>query len=110
MGWTNSVPIFHDDITYILQPKIPHVTQPYIVDIPVKGPSTRYIKNNGEPETIPENSGIRRFVWEHFQDLNHIFQRIKHSGGTFSGLKTTLCAPEIIVLGHQGTIEGQLPN
>ena len=32
MGWTNSVPIFHDDVTYILQPEIPHVTQPYIDD------------------------------------------------------------------------------
>jgi hypothetical protein len=62
MGWTNSVPIFHDDITYILQPKIPHVTQPYIDDIPVKRSPTRYIKDNGEPETIPENSGIWRFV------------------------------------------------
>jgi hypothetical protein len=58
MGWTNSVPIFYDDVTYILQPEIPHVTQPYIDDIPVKGPSTRYIKDNGEPETIPKNSGI----------------------------------------------------
>ena len=27
MGWTNSVPIFHDDVTHILQPEIPHVTQ-----------------------------------------------------------------------------------
>ena len=26
MGWTNSVPIFHDNIAYILQPEIPHVT------------------------------------------------------------------------------------
>jgi hypothetical protein len=100
MGWTNSVSIFHDDVTYILQPEIPHVTQPYIDDIPVKGPSTRYIKDNGEPETIPENSGIWRFVWEHFQDLNHTVQQMKYSGGTFSGLKTTLCTPEITVLGH----------
>jgi hypothetical protein len=74
MGWTNSVPIFHDDVTYILQPKIPHVTQPYINDIPVKGSPTKYIKDNREPETIPENSGIWRFVWEHFQDLNRIVQ------------------------------------
>jgi hypothetical protein len=34
MGWTNSVPIFHDDVTYILQPKIPHLTIPYIDDVP----------------------------------------------------------------------------
>ena len=59
MGWINSVPIFHDDVTYILQPKIPHVTQTYIDDIPVEGPATRYIKEDREPETIPENPGIR---------------------------------------------------
>ena len=40
MGWTNSVPIFHGDVTYILQPEIPHVTQPYIDDVPVRGPKT----------------------------------------------------------------------
>ena len=40
MGWTNSVPIFHDDVTFILRPEIPHVTIPYIDDVPVKGPET----------------------------------------------------------------------
>ena len=110
MGWTNSVPIFHDDVTYILQPEIPHVTQPYIDDVPVRGPATRYLQANGEPETISDNPGIRRFVWEHFQDLNRIVQRIKYSGGTFSGYKTTLCAPEITVLGHRCTIDGRLPD
>jgi hypothetical protein len=49
---------FCDNVTYILQHKIPHVTQPYIDDIPVKGPPKRYIKDNREPETIPDNSGI----------------------------------------------------
>jgi Integrase zinc binding domain/RNase H-like domain found in reverse transcriptase len=110
MGWTNSVPIFHDDVTHILQQEIPHVTQPYIDDVPVKGPATMYIQDNGEPETIPENPGIRRFVWEHFQDLNRVVQRMKYSGGTFSGYKSTLCAPEITVLGHRCTAEGRLPD
>jgi hypothetical protein len=32
MGWTNSVPIFHDDVTFILQAEISHVTIPYIDD------------------------------------------------------------------------------
>ena len=58
MGWTNLVPIFHDDVTHILQLKIPHVTQPYIDNVPVRGPATMYIQANGELETIPENSGI----------------------------------------------------
>ena len=110
MGWTNSVPIFHNDVTYILQPEIPHVTQPYINDIPVKGPATRYLQDDGEPETIPENPGIQQFVWEHFQDLNCIVQQMKYSAGTFSGLKTTLCTKEITVLGHHCTMEGWLPD
>ena len=67
--------------TYILQPEILHVTQPYIDDVPVKGPATRYIKEDGEPETIPENPGIRRFVWEQFQDLNRVVQQMKYCGG-----------------------------
>jgi Integrase zinc binding domain/RNase H-like domain found in reverse transcriptase len=110
MGWTNSVPIFHDDVTHILQAEIPHITQPYIDDVPVRGPATMYLQENGEPETIPENPGIRRFVWEHFQDLNRVVQRMKYSGGTFSGVKTTLCAAEITVLGHRCTFNGRLPD
>jgi hypothetical protein len=110
MGWTNAVPIFHDDISYILQPEIPQVTQPYIDDVPVRGPATRYILPNGEPETIPENTGIRCFVWEHFQDLNRVVQLLKYSGGTFSGYKSFLCTAEITVLGHRCTIDGRLPD
>ena len=110
MGWTNSVPIFHDDVTFILGEEIPKYTQPYIDDVPVRGPATRYVLSTGEEERIPENPGIRRFVWEHFQDLNRIAQRMKYSGGTFSGYKSTLCAAEITVLGHRCTIEGRLPD
>jgi hypothetical protein len=69
-----------------------------------------YIQENGEPETIPENPGIRRFVWEHFQDLNQIVQRMKYSRGTFSRMKTTLCAAKITVLGHRCTFNGRLPD
>ena len=110
MGWTNSMPIFYDDVTHILQPEIPHVTQPYINNVPVKRPATMYIQENGEPETILENPGIRRFVWKHFQDLNCVVQQMKYSGGTFSRYKSILCAPEIMVLGHHCTAEGQLPD
>ena len=43
IGWTNSVPIFHDNVTHILQPEIPDTMVPYIDDIPICGPETRYI-------------------------------------------------------------------
>ncbi|KAF8234201.1 hypothetical protein L208DRAFT_1550665 [Tricholoma matsutake] len=70
MGWMNLVLILHDDITFILQPKVPHITIPYIDDTP------------------------------HFENLNCIVQCMKYCGGTFSGLRLFACVPEIIILGH----------
>src|SRR5277367_5553994 len=35
---------------------------------------------------------------------------MKYSGGTFSGFKSILCAPEITVLGHKCTAQGRLPD
>ena len=109
MGWTNSVPIFHDDVTEILKPEIPEHTIPYIDDVPVKGPASRYEYAPGKYETIPENPGIRRFVWEHMQNVNRILQRMKYSGGTFSGKKTLVCAEAIEVVGHKCDYEGRKP-
>jgi hypothetical protein len=110
MGWTNSVPIFHDDVTFILQPEIPQITIPYIDDVPVRGPATRYQLEDGTYETHPENPGIRRFVWEHFNNLNRVVHRMKYCGGTFSGYKALLCSPFITVLGHVCTFEGRIPD
>ena len=110
MGWCNSVPIFHEDVTFILQEEIPHITIPYIDDVPVKGPKTQYEDARGHYETIPENPGIRRFIWEHFQNLNRVVQRMKYCGGTFSGHKAVLCVREFVVLGHRCTPEGRLPQ
>ena len=44
MGYTNSVQIFHGDITFLLQEEIPHVTVPFLDDIPVKGPMIPFQK------------------------------------------------------------------
>lgn len=110
MGWTNSVPIFHDDVTTILEPEIPEVTIPYLDDVPVRGPKTRYEDDQGSYETIPENPGIRRFVWEHLQNVNRVLQRMKYCGGTFSGTKSLVCAEEFEVVGHLCTYEGRKPT
>ncbi|OBZ76149.1 hypothetical protein A0H81_03902 [Grifola frondosa] len=53
MGWTNSVLIFHDNVTHILQAEIPHVTIPYIDGVPCRGPATWYRLPDGTFETIP---------------------------------------------------------
>jgi hypothetical protein len=106
MGWMNSVPIFHNDIIFILQAEIPHVTIPYLNDVPIKGPMTTYQKVNDSYKTIPENPGICQSVWEHFENLNRVVQRMKYCGETFSAPKLYLCVPEIFVLGHRFTPEG----
>lgn len=110
MGWTNSVPIFHDDVTEILKPEIPEYTVPYIDDVPIRGPVSRYETAPGLFETIPENKGIRRFVWEHLLNVNRILQRMKYCGGTFSGKKTLLCSESIEVVGHKCDFEGRKPT
>jgi hypothetical protein len=110
MGWTNSVPIFHNNVTHILRAEIPNITIPYIDDVPVKGPASMYQLANGSFKTILDNPGIRRFVWEHFCNLNRVVQQMKYAGGTFSGKKLTLCAPEITVVGHVCTPDGRIPD
>ena len=110
MGWTNSVPIFHDDVTYILQPEIPKVTVPYINDVLICEPVEWYVLANRTDECIPENPGICRFVWGHFQGINWVVQHVKYCGRTFSGYKSVLCAEEIITIRHHYTPLSQLPD
>jgi hypothetical protein len=62
------------DMNYILQEEIPLFTVPFIDDVTVKGPVTRYENADSTYETIPENSGIHRFVWEHLANVNRILQ------------------------------------
>jgi len=89
MGWSNSVAIFQGHVSFILQDEI-EVAPPYLDDVPVLGPRTRYELTDGTCETIPENPGIRRFIWEHLNDVNRVFHRVKHAGGTFTGHKLFL--------------------
>jgi hypothetical protein len=110
MGWTNSVPIFHDNVTKILSDEIPEYTIPYIDDVPVRGPVSRYIQEDGSFEMVPENLGIRRFVMEHLVNVNRIVQRIKYCRATFSGHKSILCVGEILVVGHLCSYEGRVPT
>ena len=110
MGYTNSVSEFQACTTFILQDEIPAITNVFIDDIPVKGPASRYEDEDGNPETIPGNSGIRRFVWEHANDVHRIMHRLGCSGVTFSAAKTQLAQPEVIILGQKCTPDGRLPE
>ena len=102
--------ILHGDTSFILQEEIPVVTEPFIDDVPVKGPDSRYQDEDGTYECIPANPGIRRFIWEHLENVNRVIQRIKHAGGTFSAAKSSLCVETAIIVGHKCTMEGRLPD
>ena len=52
MGWTNSIPIFHNDITYNIQLEIPEITILYIKDVPICGPAMQYLLPDGSEEWI----------------------------------------------------------
>jgi transposase InsO family protein len=110
MGYTNSVSEFQACTSFILQDEIPSVTNVFIDDIPIKGPPSRYEDEDGNPETIPGNPGIRRFVWEHANDVHRIMHRMGCAGATFSATKTQLARPEVVILGQKCTQEGRLPE
>jgi hypothetical protein len=110
MGATNAVPEFHSCVVFILQDEIPDVANPFLDDVGVKGPATRYEQPDGSFETLAENPGIRRFVWEHAVDLHRVFHRMGCAGATFSGLKTHIGVPEINIVGHKCTYDGRVPD
>jgi transposase InsO family protein len=110
MGFTNSVAEFQKCMTFILKDEIPHVADMFIDDCPIKGPKSQYLDAKGEPETIPENPGIRRFIWEHAVNVHRIMHRVSCSGATFSGKKTQICRPEVTILGQKCTPHGRLPE
>ena len=109
-GYTNSPAEFQQCMVFILQDEIPHTANIFIDDLPIKGPVSAYLDENDEPETLPENPGIRHFIWEHAVDVNRIMHRIEESGATFSTKKTQICHPEVVIIGHKCTPEGRLPN
>jgi hypothetical protein len=98
------------DIDYILREEIPLFTVPFIDDVTVRGPVTHYENADGTYKTIPKNSGICRFIWEHLTNVNRILQWLKYVGGTFSGKKLKLCIPTIIILGQRCNYEGCVPH
>jgi hypothetical protein len=110
IGWTNAVPIFHDNVTYILHAENPDITILYIDNVSIKGPASQYPLANGSYETTPENPRICRFVKEHFLNVNRLCQRMKYARKTYSGKKSILIAPKFTVLGYRCTPKGRVPE
>ncbi|CAL1710341.1 unnamed protein product [Somion occarium] len=97
-------------MAFILQDEMPHTADIFIDDLPIKGPLTEYLDENGVPEVLKENPGIRRFIWEHACDVHRIMHRVGHAGGTFSPSKVQLARREVVIVGHKCTPEGRIPD
>ena len=70
MGFTNAPAEFEACMIFILQDEVPDIAGVFIDNIPIKGPATHYLTPEGKSEVIPENPGIRRYMWEHLNDVH----------------------------------------
>ena len=109
-GWTGAIAIFHGDILFILKPEIPDTAVPFVDDTSIKGPATCYETEDGGYETILANPQIRRFVWEHLNNVHRILHRFLCTGATISAKKIAIAVPEVTILGHKCNYEGRIPD
>jgi hypothetical protein len=110
MGYTNAPAEFQKCTSFVLQDEIPHMAKVFIDDLPVKGPKTIYPDEEGNPEVLKENPGIRRFIWKHANDVHQIIHCIEDVGAMFSATKIELCLPNVLIVGQRCTPEGRLPD
>jgi hypothetical protein len=110
MGWSNSVPIFHNDVMFIMRLEMPENVCVYIDNMGLGGPKTRYEDENGVPVTLEGALDICHFMWEYFQLLYQVLLRMQLYGGTFSGKKLVLVAEEFTIVGHVCSYAGRKPN
>jgi len=109
-GFTNSPAEFQKCMAIVLKDEIPHTANIFIDDLPIKGPRTMYLDEEGKPEVLKENPGIRRAIWEHAQDVHRIMHRIHHAGATFAATKAQICQNEVMIVGQRCNAQGREPD
>ena len=105
MGATNSVAQFCRVVLRILQDHVPHVAMPFLDDVGVKGPKTRY----GDEE-VPELPGVRKFVLEHIRNLDMALADLERAGATMSAEKSMFCMAGLKIVGFVCDAEGRHPD
>ncbi|OJT10001.1 Retrovirus-related Pol polyprotein from transposon 17.6 [Trametes pubescens] len=73
----------------------------FVDDAGIMGPPTRY-----NDIAIPDNPGIRRFVYEYATSFDRVFRRFELAGVTVSGTKLVLAAPQVQIVGSVVSLEG----
>lgn len=105
MGYTNSLQEFQRATTHVTHNMGPEKSNPFVDDIGVKGPKTRY-----DDELIPENPKIRRFIWEFAHTLFESLATLIIAGATASGKKLVLAAEKVNIVGYICSLEGMRPH
>jgi hypothetical protein len=72
LGFTNLPAEFQKCMSFILPDEIPDVANIFIDDVPIKGSVSQYLDKDRTPEVLKENTRIRRFIWEHANDVHRV--------------------------------------
>ncbi|GBG79137.1 hypothetical protein CBR_g28852 [Chara braunii] len=102
MGFTNAVAKAQRRMLVVARDMFPKKCEPYIYDNPIKG-----AQEKDETEVQP---GIRRFVWDHQQDIKDLLRRFLVYNITVSGPKSILAVPEVAILGFCCGAYGRKPD
>ncbi|GBG75062.1 hypothetical protein CBR_g19575 [Chara braunii] len=101
-GWTNAVAMVQRAMIQAMQSVSPHITQPYIDDLAVKGPEIK--------ESDKALPGVRRFVWKHIQDLDKVLSLLEEHNLTASGAKSRHCMREATIFGFVCSEKDRRPD
>jgi hypothetical protein len=105
-GATNSVSQFVRIMNLILMDHISHDARPFLDDVGIKGPKTRY--NN---EVIHDGKGdMRRFVVEHIVTLDKVLCDMERAGLTIHGGKLQLLCTQMKIVGYVTNAQGRHPD
>ncbi|GBG92543.1 hypothetical protein CBR_g55878 [Chara braunii] len=102
MGFTNAVAEAQRRMFAVAGGMFQEKCEPYIDDNPIKG-----AQNKDETEVQP---GIRKFVWDHLQDIKDLLQRFLVYNITASRPKSILAFPEVTILGFRCGAYGRKPD
>ena len=103
-GATNSVAHMMNAMNKVLRNFIPHITMPFIDDLPIKGCDA-----NAKDEE-KDRRGCRKFVAQHILDCDAILSRLEEVHLTLSGAKSIFGAQEVLIVGHMCGPYGRKPN
>jgi hypothetical protein len=99
-GGANSVAQFVRIVSKILHDVIPEKAQVFLDDIGVKGPKTKYDNELSLP-------GIRRFMYEHIRNLDHVLWLVELAGGVVSAEKSQFLMSGIKMVGWVCDYDGR---